>query len=232
MTMKNIFKTLTVIALLFTVTSAFAAVDMFLKLDGIKGEAKGKSFTVPIDQNGKAQATNLPSGDYKIVMCATGEHIKQAKLFVRKQGTEQHDYMKNGGQIEIQSFSFGATQTGFKGGVSVASGDVNGDGRADVITSANNKTMASGGGGGAGKASFSDLSFSMKTSGGKPASYGGGGGSGKVQMQDFHFMMKPNSRLGNDMFSGEVGSMTIGGLPGGNWAVDSFFDVFFEINLK
>jgi hypothetical protein len=34
------------------------------------------------------------------------------------------------------------------------------------------------------------------------------------------------------MFSGEVGSMTIGGLPGGNWAVDSFFDVFFEINLK
>lgn len=229
--MKNIFKTLAVIALLCTTTSLFAAVDMFLKLDGVKGEAKGKSFTFDIDQNGIAKGTNLPPGEYLVKMCATGQHIKEAKLFVRKAGKEQHDYYT----VDIKSFSFGATQTGFKGGVNVASGDVNGDGRADVITSATKAkgiVTNSGSGGGSGKASFSDLSFSMKTPGGKPASYGGGGGSGKVQMQDFHFMMKPNSRLGNDMFSGEVGTVALVGPSDSEASRNSFFDVFFEVDFK
>lgn len=218
---------LTAFVFAFCSSSAFAAVDYFLKLDGIKGEAKGKSFSLPIDQNGKAVGKNLPAGDYKIMMCATGQHIKSAKLFVRKAGKEQQEYYT----VDVSSFSFGATQTNAKGGVNVASGDVNGDGRADVITSDTKaKGIVTNSGSGGGKASFSDLSFSMKTSDGKIAQYGGGGSTGKVQFQDFHFTMKPNSRLGSDMFSGDMGTISIGGLPGGNWAVDSFFDVFTELN--
>lgn len=220
---------LTVFAFALCSSSAFAAVDYFLKLDGIKGEAKGKSFSLPIDKNGTVKGTNLPSGDYSVKMCATGQHIKSAKLFVRKQGKEQQDYYT----VDISSFSFGATQTNAKGGVRVATGDVNGDGREDIITTADKGATsghATGGGGGAGKVQMQDFHFSMKTTDGKTAQYGGGGGTGKVQMQDFHFMMKPNSRLGSDMFSGDIGTITIGGLPGGNWAVDSFFDIFIEIN--
>lgn len=227
--MKNIFKTLAVVVLLCTTTSLFAASDYFLKLDGVKGEAKGKSFTLAIDQQGNAKGTNLPAGDYLVKMCATGQHIKEAKLYGRKQGTEQHDYY----EIEISSFSWGVSQAGFNGGVRVATGDVNGDGRADIITTADKGVSsghASGGGGGAGKASYSDLSFSMKTSDGKTAKYGGGGSTGKVQFQDFHFTMKPAPSRGKDMYEGQIGTVSLVGPSDSTPGASSFFDVFIEID--
>lgn len=210
--MKNIFKALTFIALLFTTTSLFAASDYYLKLEGIDGEGKGKTFKVKYDKNGKGEVKNLPPGNYLMKYCATGTHIKQAKLFVRKQGTDQHDYMQ-GGEIQIESFSFGASsqrKSSTKGKVNVAAGDVTGDGRADIITSADANSSA-GHGGGAGKASFSDLSIMMKTPDGKTAQSQGGGGAGKVSMQDMHIMMKPAPSLGKDMFEGDMGTITIVG---------------------
>ncbi len=226
--MKNIITKLAVVALLFTTTSLYAAVDMFLKLEGIKGEAKGKTFSLDIDQDGIAKGTNIPSGEYIVKMCATGTHIKSAKLFVRKAGKEQHDYYT----VDISSFSFGATRTGFKGGVNVASGDVNGDGRADVVTP-NTKAkgiITNNGTGGGGKASFSDLSFSMKTSDGKTATYGGGGATGKVQFQDFHFTMKPAPSRGKDMFEGQVGTVSLVGPSDSQPSGNSFFDIFVDID--
>jgi len=224
--MKNIFKTLVVIALLVISTSVFAAFDAFLEIEGIKGECKGKVYKGAIDKNGIVKIPKVLPGEFNVKMCATGQHIKSAKLFVRKQGTEQHDYYS----LEISSFSWGVSQSNAKGGVRVATGDVNGDGMVDVVTSADKGTMASGGGGGAGKASFSDLSFSMKTSDGKTAAYGGGGSTGKVQFQDFHFTMKPASARGKDMYEGEIGTVSLVGPSDSQTSGNAFFDVFVDID--
>lgn len=226
--MKNIFKTLAVLALLVISTSVFAAsFDAFLEIEGVKGECKGKVYKGTIDKNGMVKIPKVLPGEFNVKMCATGTHIKSAKLFVRKQGTEQHDYFT----IEISSFSFGATQTQTNsGGVRVAAGDVNGDGRADIITSADKGATAAGGGGGAGKASFQDLHFSMKTSDGKTAAYGGGGATGKVQFQDFHFTMKPASARGKDMYEGQIGTVELVGPSDNQSRGNAFFDVFVDLD--
>ena len=98
-----------------------AAVDYFLKIDGIEGEStdskhKGEidiqSFSFGVSQlgshaggggggSGKASfqdlhfTTNVSKASPKLMLaCATGEHIKKAVLTVRKAGTDQQEYMK------------------------------------------------------------------------------------------------------------------------------------------
>ena len=95
------------------------AVDMFLKIDGIKGEstdAKHKdeidihSFTFGVHQTGASsggggsgagkahfddihitKAADLASPNLMLA-CATGKHIKEATITVRKAGGQQEDF--------------------------------------------------------------------------------------------------------------------------------------------
>ncbi len=95
------------------------AVDMFLKLEGVKGESQDTkhkeeidivSFSYGVQQTGafgsgggggagKASFTDLSVSKFAdkaspilMRMCATGEHIKSAVLTVRKAGKEQQEY--------------------------------------------------------------------------------------------------------------------------------------------
>lgn len=96
------------------------ASDFLLEIDGIKGESKDKKHPGTIEVEsfswgcsnpasmasgsgggaGKASFSDLSfmSGGACVASpllmqaCATGQHIKSAKLFVRKQGTDQVDY--------------------------------------------------------------------------------------------------------------------------------------------
>lgn len=97
------------------------AVDMFLKLDGIKGESvdekhKGEidilSFTFGVSQQGtssvgggagagKAHFSDInivkradKSSPILMLKCATGEHLASASLTVRKAGGTQQEYYK------------------------------------------------------------------------------------------------------------------------------------------
>lgn len=95
------------------------AVDMFLELDGIKGEStdskhKDKidilSYTFGVHQTGassggggsgagKASFDDLHISKFAdlaspnlMLACATGQHIKKAIIYVRKAGGQQEDY--------------------------------------------------------------------------------------------------------------------------------------------
>lgn len=100
-----------------------AAVDYLLELDGIKGESKSPDCRGCIDIESFSWGTTNPSttgahgaggggGAGKVSVhdisitkmtdksssdlmqaSATGQHIKSAKLFVRKQGSDQHEYL-------------------------------------------------------------------------------------------------------------------------------------------
>ncbi len=95
------------------------ASDYLLEIDGIKGESKDKKHPGTIEISsfswGCSNAGSMASGSgggagkasfsdlsfmgstasqspLLVLACATGQHIKSAKLFVRKQGSEQHDF--------------------------------------------------------------------------------------------------------------------------------------------
>ncbi|MFO0812312.1 MAG: type VI secretion system tube protein Hcp [Gemmatales bacterium] len=95
------------------------ASDYLLEIEGIKGESKDKKHPGTIEIHsfswGVSNAGSMASGSgggagkasfsdlsfmsttasqspLLMLACATGQHIKSAKLFVRKQGSEQHDY--------------------------------------------------------------------------------------------------------------------------------------------
>jgi type VI secretion system secreted protein Hcp len=97
-----------------------AAVDYFIKLDGIKGESADAKHKDEIDieswswgetmapksgPGGGAGAGKVQMQDFHFVMrlnraspslaqaCATGQHIKSATLTVRKAGKEQQEYL-------------------------------------------------------------------------------------------------------------------------------------------
>jgi len=98
-----------------------AAVDFFLKIEGIEGESQDDKHKGSIDlqswswglQNmgtghagGGSGAGKVSMQDFHFVMpinkstpklwlaCATGEHIKKATLTCRKAGKEQQEYLK------------------------------------------------------------------------------------------------------------------------------------------
>jgi type VI secretion system secreted protein Hcp len=112
-----------------------AAVDYFLKVDGIEGEAHSKGHEKEIDLEswswGEAQTGTHASGggggagkvamqDFRFTMkvnkaspklmlaCATGEHIKSAVLVCRKAGKEQQEYLK----ITLSDVLVSSYQTG------------------------------------------------------------------------------------------------------------------------
>jgi len=112
-----------------------AAVDYFLKLDGIEGESTDSKHKGEIDieswswgeTNGGSHASGGGGGagkvsmqDFHFVMkvnkaspklflaCATGEHIKSAHLVCRKAGKEQQEYLK----IKLSDILISSFQTG------------------------------------------------------------------------------------------------------------------------
>ena len=116
-----------------------AAVDYFLKIDGIEGEAEdakhGKEIEVLSWSWGEAQTGSHTHGtgggagkvamqDFHFTMtackaspklmlaCATGEHIKNAVLTCRKAGKEQQEYLK----YTFTELLISSYQTGGSGG--------------------------------------------------------------------------------------------------------------------
>lgn len=98
-----------------------AAVDYLLEIDGIKGESGDSKHPGTIEINsfswgatnsgshsggggggaGKVHfqdvhfTTHVNIASPKLLLaCASGQHIKKAVLYVRKQGKDQHDYYK------------------------------------------------------------------------------------------------------------------------------------------
>jgi len=115
------------------------AVDMFIKIEGVDGESKDKTHTDEIDVlawswgmsqsgsfhvgggggAGKANFQDLSLTKYidkatplLMLRCATGEHIPEATLVVRKAGTEQQEYFN----IKIEKLMVTSVSTGGSGG--------------------------------------------------------------------------------------------------------------------
>ncbi|MBI1745331.1 MAG: type VI secretion system tube protein Hcp [Acidobacteria bacterium] len=115
-----------------------AAVDYFLKIDGIEGESQDSKHKAEIDVEswswGESQSGSHAGGggggagkvsmqDFHFVMkvnksspklmlaCANGEHIKKAVLVCRKAGKEQQEYLK----ITLSDLLVSSFQTGGSG---------------------------------------------------------------------------------------------------------------------
>jgi type VI secretion system secreted protein Hcp len=116
-----------------------AAVDYFLKLDGIEGESQDSKHKGEIDIEswswGETQSGTHAGGggggagkvvmqDFHFVMrvnksspklllaCANGQHIKEATLLCRKAGKEQQDFLK----IKFSDLLVSSYQTGGSSG--------------------------------------------------------------------------------------------------------------------
>jgi type VI secretion system secreted protein Hcp len=114
-----------------------AAVDFFLKFDGIKGESADAKHKDEIDieswswgethsgaaRPGGARAGKVAMQDFHFVMrlnsaspglmkaCATGQHIKMATLSARKAGKDQQDYLTfKFHDVLVSSFQTGGSE--------------------------------------------------------------------------------------------------------------------------
>jgi type VI secretion system secreted protein Hcp len=123
-----------------------AAVDYFLKLDGIDGETKQKGHEKEIELEswsfGETNAGTFSAGggggagkvsmqDFHFVMhvnkaspklfeaCATGKHIPKAKLTCRKAGETQQEFLK----VSFTDLLVSSYQTGGSAGSSVVPTD-------------------------------------------------------------------------------------------------------------
>lgn len=116
-----------------------AAVDYFIKFDGIKGESADAKHKDEIDVEswswGETHAGRAPRGsgggagkvsmqDFQFVMrqnrasagllkaCATGEHIKEATLSARKAGKGQQEYLTfKFHDVLVSSFQTGGSES-------------------------------------------------------------------------------------------------------------------------
>jgi len=116
-----------------------AAVDYFLKIDGIPGESTdskhkneidleswswGQTNSGKHDSGGGGGAGKVSMQDFNFTMrinkaspklflaCATGQHIKEALLTCRKAGKQQQEYLK----IKFSDLLISSYQTGGSGG--------------------------------------------------------------------------------------------------------------------
>jgi len=115
-----------------------AAVDYYLKIEGVDGESADSKHKGSIDIEsfswGASQGGSFSSGggggagkvsmqDFHFVMkvnkaspklmlaCATGQHIKKAVLIARKAGKDQQEYMKvTMSDILVSSFQTGGSE--------------------------------------------------------------------------------------------------------------------------
>lgn len=115
------------------------AVDMFIKIDGIKGESKDKSHTEEIDVlawswglsqsgtfhaggGGGAGKVNIQdlsftkwvdkSSPELMLACSNGKHIKEATLTIRKAGEKPLEYLV----IKLEKLLVSSASTGGSGG--------------------------------------------------------------------------------------------------------------------
>ena len=116
-----------------------AAVDYFLKLEGIEGESQDNKHKNEIDieswswgetnvgdaaHRGGMGAGKVSMQDFHFVMrvnkstpklmeaCATGQHYKEASLTCRKAGKDQQEYLK----IKLSDYMVSSYQTGGSSG--------------------------------------------------------------------------------------------------------------------
>lgn len=117
-----------------------AAVDYFLKIDGIEGESQDAKHKAEIDLlsfnwgetqigahrgMGGGGAGKVEMQDFQFVAlaskaspklllaCANGEHIKSAVLVARKAGKEQQEYLKvTLSDLLVSSYQVGGTEGG------------------------------------------------------------------------------------------------------------------------
>jgi type VI secretion system secreted protein Hcp len=117
-----------------------AAVDFFLKIDGIEGESQdakhkgeidleswswSQSNTGSADARGGMGAGKVAMQDFHFTMkvnkatpklmlaCASGEHIKSAVLTARKAGKEQQEYLKvTMSDLLVSSYQGGGSANG------------------------------------------------------------------------------------------------------------------------
>jgi type VI secretion system secreted protein Hcp len=119
-----------------------AAVDFFLKIDGIPGESQdakhkdeiqvdswslserqsgtmadgGGGGAGKVKMNDVSFSEKLSKASPKLwLVCATGEHIKKAVLTARKAGKDQHDYLT----ITLTDLLISSYQTGGSGSAKV-----------------------------------------------------------------------------------------------------------------
>jgi type VI secretion system secreted protein Hcp len=112
-----------IFVILFSITEGHAAVDYFLKLDGIDGESTSVGFEAQIQIASFSWGVSRPRGASapsisEIVVtkstdvtspklflsCASGQHIKEAKLTCRKAGSDRGFYIITLTDVLITSY--------------------------------------------------------------------------------------------------------------------------------
>jgi type VI secretion system secreted protein Hcp len=156
-----------VVILGFSFQDAFAAVDMFLKIDGVDGESKDKdhgnemdilslSWSSSLQSSSTARAGSASVDKFSVTKyidkatpkllesLASGKHIEDAKIIVRKAGGNPVEYLKYTlRDIMVTSYSTGGSSGGDRpmeevsfsyGKIEVEYTEITADGKAGKVT--------------------------------------------------------------------------------------------------